>query len=213
MIEELGKLKPVAPGDSLFEVCSAERINAIQSLLGRLWAGENINSGGNVFVMPSGNGPTINVLAGGGGNGSSALSGENGPFGVKVTKQAPGYLLEVRPGTFGGLLPSNYNLTYTTATEAESVFLIATATATNGVVSSVTLSFSPTIADPIGTSLSIPPSPFSVTLGVLLAGKWYRLTAGSVSAVPAETFRVAKETFALGEIPYDAYYTWNIGTV
>ena len=210
MNKNLAVLKPVIAGTPILDTLTVARINAIQDLLRQLWAGENVRSGGNVFVMPSANGPTINVLAGG--SGGSSVGGP-APFDVLVTRQSPGFRLDVLPGTVGGILPSNYALTYTTATEAESVFLVATAAATNGVVSSVSLDFRSTVADPIGNSLSVPPSPFSVTLGVLVAGKWYRLTAGSITAIPVEVFRVAKQSFALGEIPYEAYYTWKLGAL
>lgn len=208
----LAALKPITAGKSITDCLTVTRMNAIQDAIRALWAGENLRSGGNVMVVPSANGPTVNVLVGGSDSGGGSI-GSRSAFDVKVTPQPPGFLLEVKPGTIGGILPSNYNLTYTTATETESVFLIVTATATNGAVSSATLSFSATIADPIGTELSIPPSPFSVTLGVLVGGRWHRLTAGSVTAIPSETFRVAKGSYAPGELPYEAYYTWDIGTV
>jgi hypothetical protein len=67
-------LTPVTTGDKIFDVVTAARINAMQELLKQLWSGENLRSGGNVQIVPSANGPTVNVLAGG--SGGSSQSGE-----------------------------------------------------------------------------------------------------------------------------------------
>lgn len=204
----LDAIAPVRAGVPLTDALSVNRINAIQDLLRLLWAGENIRSGGNVQIVPSANGPSVNVLAGGGTPSSAPAS--SSAFDVDVTPYGSGYRLTVKPGTINGLLPSNYSITHTTASQSASVFLLLTAETVNGEVSNASLSFADTIAPHIVAAAAMPPSSFAWTLGMLVGGKWYKLVGGSLAATPAEVFRVAKSDYVPGALPYEAYYTWRV---
>ena len=213
MNKNLAVLKPVIAGTPILDTLTVTRMNAIQDVIRQLWAGENLRSGGNVMVVPSANGPTVNVLAGGSGGGTTPAASENTAFDVDVTASGSGYRLDVHPGTVNGLLPTNYNLTHTTASTAEVVYLVLNCTVVNGAISSATLAFETAPADPVGSQVAAPPGAFAWTLGLLIAGKWYKLVAGSLMATPQELFRVAKPSFSPGELPYDAYYTWAVAYV
>lgn len=213
MNKNLAVLKSVTAGTPLMDALTVARINAIQDAIKQLWAGENIRSGGNVMVVPSGNGPTVNVLAGGGSGSSTPSVPVNTAFDVDVTASGLGYRLDVHPGTINGLLPTNYNLSHTTASTSDVVYLVLNCTVANAAVSAATLAFAAGPADPVGSKLAAPPGAFAWTLGLLIAGKWYKLVAGSLMATPQELFRVAKPSFSPGELPYDAYYTWAVAYV
>ncbi len=213
MNKNLAVLKSVTAGTPLMDALTVARINAIQDAIKQLWSGENLRSGGNMQIVPSANGPTINSLALGGDNISNIIGGGNTAFDVDVTASGFGYRLDVHPGTVNGLLPTNYNLSHTTASTSDVVYLVLNCTVANGAVSAATLAFAADPADPVGSQLAAPPGAFAWTLGLLIAGKWYKLVAGSLMATPQELFRVAKLSFSPGELPYDAYYTWAVAYV
>lgn len=207
MNKNLAVLKPITAGKPVTDCLTVTRMNAIQDVIRQLWAGENLRSGGNVMVVPSGNGPTINVLAGGDGGSSGSVSTSSTAFDVKVEVVAEGYKLTVMPGTINGLLPTNYFIEYVTAVDC---FLLLSMTTLNGEVASATLSFGTEVAPVITSQASMPPPEFSYTLGMLVAGKWYKTVGGSLTAVPIEVFRVAKTEYTPGSLPYEPYYSWSI---
>lgn len=102
----LSKLDPVKSGDSVFEVASSDRMNAIQELLKMLVRGENIVSGPNVFKKSQDGFVSLSahpVVRGGGGGGGST------PFLVyqDVDNSVPPYpILKVYPGKIMGLVPT-----------------------------------------------------------------------------------------------------------
>lgn len=91
------------------DALTVSRINAIQNAIIDLWAGENIKAGGNVQVVPSANGPSINVTAGGGSGGGSTNQTTH-PFKIAwVTPpdgEMPGAITLVA-GAVGNIIPSN----------------------------------------------------------------------------------------------------------
>lgn len=208
MNKNLAVLKPVTAGTPLMDALTVARINAIQDAIKQLWSGENLRSGGNMQIVPSANGPTINSLALGGDNISNIIGGGSEAFDVKVEPIiGGGYRLKVMPGTINGLLPTNYDIEYTTATDC---FLLLSMTTLNGEVASATLSFGTEVAPVITSQASMPPPEFSYTLGMLVAGTWYKTVGGSLTAVPVEVFRVAKTEYTPGSLPYEPYYSWSI---
>lgn len=207
MNKNIAALKPITAGKSVTDCLTVTRMNAIQDAIRALWAGENLRSGGNVMVVPSANGPTINSLALGGDNISNIIGGGSDAFNVTVEPIEGGYLLKVMPGTINGLLPTNYSIEYTTAADC---FLLLSMTTLNGEVASATLSFGTEVAPVITSQASMPPPEFSYTLGMLVAGTWYKTVGGSLTAVPVEVFRVAKTEYTPGSLPYEPYYSWSI---
>ena len=207
MNKSLAVLKPVIAGTPILDTLTVARINAIQDAIKQLWSGENLRSGGNIQIVASGNGPTINSLALGGDNISNIIGGGSDAFNVTVEPIEGGYLLKVMPGTINGLLPTNYSIEYTTAADC---FLLLSMTTLNGEVASATLSFGTEVAPVITSQASMPPPEFSYTLGMLVAGTWYKTVGGSLTAVPVEVFRVAKTEYTPGSLPYEPYYSWSI---
>lgn len=119
----------------------------------------------------------------------------------------------IRPGSINNLIPSNYTTTYPLL-NSTTYYLVLSVTVTAGVVTGATLSM-PTTA-PVGmpVALGAPPTAFTVLLGAVIAGAWYRTIGnGSLQATSAEAFRVSRSSPAPGTLPYDLYYTWGLTNV
>jgi len=119
----------------------------------------------------------------------------------------------VQPGTLNGLLPSNYNSTFTLSTST-TYYLQLAATASNGQITGATLSFVTSAPAAIPTNMGQPPTSFDYMLGILITngaggGTWFRtIGPGSLNAAGQECFRTSKSSPSPGTLPYDIWYTW-----
>lgn len=154
MNKNIAVLKPITAGTPILDCLTVARMNAIQDAILELWAGENLRSGGNVQIMPSGNGPTVNVLAGGGSGGSGTEPVvASGSFKISwvtpPTSEAPGTIKLAR-GTVGNSIPDNIGSTFEVAsTGTYRVFLklMLVETSYVGVVQSSTIIVVPSTAE------------------------------------------------------------------
>lgn len=194
------------PGTPVAAYWTSDRVRALISLVRGLSRGDNIKSGLGLRSTSVADGVILSAQPSRG----SSVSTPSNAFDVEVTPSGEGYRLSVLPGLINGILPSNYDIVHTTSDAAQCVFLLLTGTVANGGIVSATLSFGSTVAPQVTPNEGMPPSAFSWTLGMLVAGKWYKLVAGSLTVTPKEVFRTAKTQYLPGELPYEPWYTWNV---
>lgn len=119
----------------------------------------------------------------------------------------------VRPGTINGVLPTNFDDTFSLAASGV-YYLVLNVTASDGEIASATLSFDGSPPAGIPTLQGQPPTAFAYLLGVVVDLVWYRTIGnGSLAAAGSEVFRVSKTSPSPGTLPYDIYYTWVITAV
>lgn len=196
------------PGSPALAYLTSTRLAALVSAVRGLARGDNIQSGIGVIRKSVSGGVILSAKPAKGGGGGTAVSST--AFDVDVAVSGEGYRLSVAPGTVNGLLPQNYDITYTTGAASDCVFLLLTGTVANGGIVSATLSFSASVADQIPPNAEMPPSSFSWTLGMLVAGKWHKLVNGSLVVMPTEVFRTSKSSYLPGELPYKPWYAWAV---
>lgn len=194
------------PGTPVAAYWTSDRVRALISLVRGLSRGDNIKSGLGLRSTSVADGVILSARPSRG----SSVSTPSNAFDVEVVASGEGYRLSVLPGLINGILPSNYDITHTTSDATTSVFLLLTGTVANGGIVSATLSFGTTVASQVTPNAGMPPSSFAWTLGMLVAGKWYKLVAGSLSVTPKEVFRTAKTQYLPGELPYEPWYTWSV---
>ena len=121
----------------------------------------------------------------------------------------------VQPGTLSGLLPSNYNSTFTLSLSS-TYYLTLAATASAGQITAATLSFAASAPAAIPVNMGQPPLSFSFLLGILITdgvggGTWFRAIApGSLFAVGQLQYQTNKASPSPGTLPFDNWYTWLI---
>jgi hypothetical protein len=194
------------PGTPVAAYWTSDRVRALISLVRGLSRGDNIKGGFGMLRQSVADGVILSTRP----TRSSSAATTSNAFDVEVTPSGEGYRLSVLPGLINGILPSNYDITHTTSNAAQCVFLLLTGTVANGGIVSATLSFGSTVAPQVTPNEGMPPSDFSWTLGMLVAGKWYKLVAGSLTVTPKEVFRTAKTQYLPGELPYEPWYTWDV---
>lgn len=194
------------PGTPVAAYWTSDRVRALLSLVRSLARGDNIKGGLGLLRTSVADGV---ILSSRPSRGSSTPTISNA-FDVEVVASGEGYRLSVLPGLINGILPSNYDITYNTNAPSENVFLLLTGTVANGGIVSAMLSFGTEVAPQVTPNAGMPPNSFAWTLGMLVAGKWCKLVAGSLSVVPKEVFRTAKTQYLPGELPYEPWYTWDV---
>lgn len=194
------------PGTSVAAYWNPDRVRALISVVRSLSRGDNIKGGLGMLRQSVADGVILSTRP----TRSSSAATTSNAFDVEVTPSGKGYRLSVLPGLINGILPSNYDIVHTTSDAAQCVFLLLTGTVANGGIVSATLSFGSTVAPQVTPNEGMPPGAFSWTLGMLVAGKWYKLVAGSLTVVPKEVFRTAKTSYLPGELPYEPWYTWSV---
>lgn len=141
-----------------------------------------------------------------GGGGSSAQ-----PFDVELSGSGASMSAVVLPGTINGILPTNYDATFTPLDDTLVYFVTLSVTANDGEIASALLSFPTAAPAGIPTVLGEPPTTFDYLLGIVALGVWYRtLGPGSITAVGQEMFRIDKTAPAPGTLPYEIYYSWAL---
>jgi hypothetical protein len=117
----------------------------------------------------------------------------------------------VRPGTINGLLATNYLDTF--PLDPENVYyLVANITTADGEITAYTLSFDSSAPAGIPTAVGLPPTSFTYLLGIVNLTTWFRtIGLGSLVATSVEAFRVSKTSPAPGTLPYEIWYTWQLG--
>lgn len=194
------------PGTSVAAYWNPDRVRALISVVRSLSRGDNIKGGLGMLRQSVADGVILSTRP----TRSSSAATTSNAFDVEVAPSGEGYRLSVAPGTVNGLLPQNYDITYTTGAASDCVFLLLTGTVANGGIVSATLSFSASVADQIPPNAEMPPSSFSWTLGMLVAGKWHKLVNGSLVVMPTEVFRTSKSSYLPGELPYKPWYAWAV---
>ena len=143
-----------------------------------------------------------------GGGGASTIY----PFDAYLSAGTATYA--VQPGTINGLLPSNYNSTFT-LTPGTTYYLVLNVTTSGGQVTGATLAFNTSAPAAIPVNAGQPPTSFSFLIGVLLvgatSGTWYRtIGPGSLSAAGQLSYQANATSPSPGTLPYTNYYTWVV---
>ena len=168
MNKNLAVLKPVIAGTPILDTLTVARINAIQDAIKQLWSGENLRSGGNVQIVPSANGPTVNVLAGGG-TGTSAGGGRTA-FQLYIDSTGA---LRVSRGTVNNIVPSNIDDSFDAHVDGGVVLTVTLEDSFIGVPTSAVITRGNA---PDDTKLQA-----SVILGEVLGGKIHQYVSGSLA--------------------------------
>lgn len=194
----------IRPGQKLTEALSSQRMNAIMDAIRGLLRGDNI-SGPGLRKRQTSDGVVLTVTAEGGGR-SSRLPA---PFDITIS----GTKATFRAGTVNNVLPTNY-LTGVTVPTTGTRYLILTVTTSSGQATSAVFSASSTAPTAIAPAAGIPPSTFTVLIGVLIDGTAVKVWGdGNIQALPVESFRVDKATPVAGALPYTIYYTWELSLI
>ena len=166
MNKNLAVLKSVTAGTPLMDALTVARINAIQDAIKQLWSGENLRSGGNVQIVPSANGPTVNVLAGGG----TSAGGGSTAFQLYIDSTGA---LRVSRGTVNNIVPSNIDSSFVAHADGGVVLTVTLEDSFIGVPTSAVITRGSAPAD---TKLQA-----SVILGEVLGGKIHQYVSGSLA--------------------------------
>ena len=124
----------------------------------------------------------------------------------------------VQPGTMSGILPTNYNNTFTLSLST-TYYLVLNCTASSGQIASAALQFASSAPSAIPVNMGQPPTSFSFLVGILITngaggGQWFRCIApGSLFAIGALQYQTNKASPAPGTLPFDNWYTWLIEQV
>lgn len=136
------------------------------------------------------------------------------PFDITITETAgPVYTATFRAGTVNQLLPSNY-LTGVTVPATGTRYLVLNCTVSSGAITAASFTADSSVPPAIAPYAGEPPTSFKVLIGVVtdtVATKVW--SCGNISAIPVEAFRLQKSVPVAGQVPYDVYYTWEIGVL
>ncbi len=166
MNKNIAALKPVTAGTPLMDALTVARINAIQDAIKQLWSGENLRSGGNVQIVPSANGPTVNVLAGGG----TSAGGGSKAFQLYIDSTGA---LRVSRGTVNNIVPSNIDDSFDAHVDGGVVLTVTLGDSFIGVPTSAVITRGNA---PDDTKLQA-----SVILGEVRGGKIHQYVSGSLA--------------------------------
>lgn len=135
------------------------------------------------------------------------------PFEVTLADIGGGDLeAVVNPGTVNNILATNW-LTPFTISAAGTHYLVADVVTADAEVTSHTLAMDASAPPGIPPTMGLPPTSFSVLIGVIIAGVWHRtLGPGSITATPVEAYRTTKVSPAPGTLPYDVWYSWAVSS-
>lgn len=118
--------------------------------------------------------------------------------------------LELHPGSINGTIPTNMFSTFEiTDPEATNYVILSVSTNSSG-ISSMNLSTTGSMPDPIPIAENAPPSNFVILICVVRGGEALPVRNTNLTAAPAVAFTTDKESFELGENPNVYYYTWTL---
>lgn len=134
---------------------------------------------------------------------------DSAPFDLTVD----GTTCTFRAGTINGLLPSNY-LTGVTISATGTRYLVLNCTASNGQITGASFSADTSQPGAIAPTIGVPPSVFSLLIGLTIDGEPIKIwEGGNIAAAPAESFRVDRSVATPGALPYEIFYTWEFRVV
>jgi hypothetical protein len=122
----------------------------------------------------------------------------------------PTYLVTVRPGTLNGVLASNWS-DEEECGEEELGYVVLTATATSNGIVSTELSFdsSPPTAEQSPVKWGLPTS-FKVLIGLVRGPQVWQVVYDNLSYAGVKRITTDRATPAIGQLPYDNWYIWQL---
>ena len=122
----------------------------------------------------------------------------------------PTYLVTVRPGTLNGVLASNWTIEEECG-EDELGYVVLTATATSNGIVSTELSFdsSPPTAEQSPVKWGLPTS-FEVLIGLVRGPQVWQVVYDNLSYAGVKRITTDRATPAIGQLPYDNWYIWQL---
>lgn len=113
-------------------------------------------------------------------------------------------------GTLNGVAPTNIGSTFTVPTTGTR-YLVLTASASSGSVTSSSLSVTTTPPSGVAATVGFPPATYPILLYVIVNQVLFRVIGpGSLYALPKEAFRIQKSMPTPDLLPYDTYYNWIV---
>lgn len=219
-------LEPVAPGTPLVEAVTSARLNGIAKALEYLASGAFIKVGPGLTLDQSSGDTGVVIRLGRRtveGGATAVAATEYKPFDPVITTAAaedtdadgipdgpPRISATIRPGTVNNILATNWSTPFVVNT-SETYYLKTNVLTQDAEVTTHSLVLDSTPPPAFQVAKGAPPVSFSVLLGIILNGVWYRtIGPGSLMATSVEAFRTSKEEPAPGTLPYDIWYSWSV---
>ncbi len=207
--EVVSHLTKVERGDSVFEVASSKRINAIQDAIMFLLEGKHITHGQGIRIARRMGAVRISGAPGSKLRGGGAYSVWN----FSTTSSNGKHTITFRDGMVNNIAPDNLG----EAIELKSGenFILARAKAKESYVETVTLEVASRMDEAILlTTKGAPPPTVPVMIAkVTVDGESaaaVRLRFRNVICTPTEVRREGKKITSPGEEPFDRYYAWQV---
>jgi hypothetical protein len=122
----------------------------------------------------------------------------------------PTYLVTVRPGTLNGVLASNWSDEEECGEEELGYVVLTVTTTSNGIVSTE-LSFdsSPPTTEQSPVKWGLPTS-FKVLIGLVRGPQVWQVVYDNLSYAGVKRITTDRATPAIGQLPYDNWYIWQL---
>lgn len=213
----LKKLTAVKKGDSVLQVASAERINAIQETLKAMARGENVVAGVNIrktlgegfFILSGQRGGR----GGGGGEATLHFPWEITVVNVSEDPETPDWRVKVKPGTINQIIPSNMFSDWAVAATG-TYYVTLDCTSDGDTITDVIIDGNSDIPpDLIGSEENAAPADLSILLGLVVDHVPFQLISDCLDAQTQLTILTLKDTPIAGEPFFDLNYTWKVTAI
>lgn len=134
------------------------------------------------------------------------------PFAMSITPSGATRTITFRAGTINAMLPSNY-LTGVTVPQSGTRYIVLDVTVSSGVVTAAALAADSSAPPAITPMAGEPPTSFKILIGLCIDAVLFQIWLGNIQALPVPAFSLQKVTPVAGQVPYDVYYTWELGVL
>ena len=118
----------------------------------------------------------------------------------------------VNIGTINGILPSNWNATFTTPTSSVE-FLLLTLTTASGEITGATLSLNASAPSTENITIDTPPTSHEFVIAAIGNRTHSPVWTGNLFATTVEAYRASKTGTGVGDEPFSRYWRWQIISV
>ena len=196
------------PSRPLLRELSADRLNSILAEIRR----NKPLPGRGITVRQTGQGTAID-LAASLPRGGTSTPAEAHPFQI-TSRQHPQnenqYIVTVRPGTLNNVLASNWNAELTVPADSLRYIVLSASANNNAIVStSMSADSSPPSGEQSPQKWALPTS-FKVILGLVLGPQVWQVVYDNLSYTSAKRITTDRANPAIGQLPYDNWYIWQL---
>lgn len=145
--------------------------------------------------------------------GGTSTPAETHPFQI-TSRQDPDdenqYIVTVRPGTLNNVLASNWNAELTVPASSLRYIVLSASANNNAIVStSMSADSSPPSGEQSPQKWALPTS-FKVILGLVLGPQVWQVVYDNLSYTSAKRITTDRANPAIGQLPYDNWYIWQL---